>query len=97
MRITLKRSGGFGGILTTASLDIETLPEKKVAAVRRLIDASGFFDLPKMVRGKAPQPDRFQFDLTIADDNRSHTVSIAEEAASKELKAFLGWLRKNMK
>jgi hypothetical protein len=41
--------------------------------------------------------DRFQFDLTIEDGDRSHTVSIAEEAAPPELKALLAWLQKNLK
>lgn len=97
MRITLKRSGGFGGIQTTASLDIEKLPAKKAAELRLLVEGCGFFALPKIIRAKSPQPDRFQLDLTIEDDKQAHTVSIAEEAASKEVKALLGWLAKNLK
>ena len=97
MRITLKRSGGFGGIRTAASLDLAKLTEKKAAEARRLVDATKFFDLPATIRAKTAHPDRFQFDLTIEDDARSHTVSIAEEAASKELKSLLSWLRKNLK
>jgi hypothetical protein len=96
VRITLKRSGGFGGIRTAASLDLTKLTEKKVAEARRLVNATKFFDLPATIRAKSAQPDRFQFDLTIEDDDRSHTVSIAEEAASKELKALLKWLQKNL-
>ena len=97
MRITLKRSGGFSGIRTTASLDLANLPKKKVAEAQALIDAAKFFDLPAAIRSERPQPDRFQFDLTIEADDRVHTVSIAEEAASKELRALLAWLQKNLK
>jgi hypothetical protein len=96
VRIILKRSGGFAGIQTAASLDLEKLPEKKAAEARLLIEKSKFFDLPKTVRAKRPEPDRFQFDVTIEDGDRSHTVSIAEEAASKDLKLLLSWLRKNL-
>jgi hypothetical protein len=92
----LKRSGGFGGIRTTASLDLSTLPKKKAAAVQALIDAAKFFDLPASIRPKHPQPDRFQFELTIEAGDRTHTVSISEEAASKELRALLAWLQKNL-
>jgi hypothetical protein len=53
--------------------------------------------LPASIRPQRPQPDRFQFDLTIEADDRTHTVSIAEEAASKELRALLAWLQKNLK
>ena len=97
MRITLNRSGGLTGMQSTASLEVEKLPGKKASEVRRLIDASGFFDLPKTISVKSPQPDRFQFELTIEDAQRSKTVSIAEQAAPKELKNLLSWLRKNLK
>jgi hypothetical protein len=97
VRITLKRSGGFAGIQTTASLDIEKLSAKKAAELRLLVAGCKFFGLPKIIRAKSPEPDRFQFDLTIEEDKLSHTVSIAEEAASAELKALLTWLGKNMK
>jgi len=97
VRITLKRSGGFAGIRTTASLDFSNLPKKKVAEAQALIDAAKFFDLPASIRPQRPQPDRFQFDLTIETDDRAHTVSIAEEATSKELRALLAWLQKNLK
>jgi hypothetical protein len=97
VRITLKRSGGFGGIRTTASLDLSKLPKKKIAEAQALIDAVKFFDLPSSIRPDHPQPDRFQFELTIETDNRTHTVSIAEEAASKELRALLAWVQKNLK
>jgi hypothetical protein len=97
MRITLKRSGGFGGISTAASLDLTKESEKKAAAARRLVNAAKFFDLPTTIRLKSQQRDRFQFELNIDDGDRSHTVSIAEEAASPELKALLAWLQKNLK
>jgi hypothetical protein len=97
MRITLKRSGGFGGIQSSASLDVEKLPDKKSIEIHKLIDASDFFNLPNRIDAKSAQPDRFQFELTIEDDKRSHTVSIAEQAASKALKDLLSWLRKNLK
>lgn len=96
MRITLKRSGGFSGIRTTASLDLSKLPKNKIAEAKALIDAAKFFDLPRSIQPDRPQPDRFQFELTIETDDRAHTVSIAEEAASKDLRALLAWLQKNL-
>ena len=97
MRITLKRSGGFGGIQTTASLDLDTPSDAKAAEARRLIDAADFFNLPKTIRLQQQQPDRFQFELTIEDGQRSHTVSTSEDAASKELKTLVSWVQKNAK
>lgn len=97
MRITLKRSGGFSGIRTTASLDFSNLPKKKAAQAQALIDAAKFFDLPASIQPERPQPDRFRLDLTIETEDRAHTVSIAEEAASKELRVLLAWLQKNLK
>ena len=97
MRITLKRSGGFGGIRTTASLDISKLAPDTSAEIRRLIDGANFFNLPKTIHAERPQPDRFHYELTIEGEGQSHTVCIGEEAASSALKSLIAWVQRNSK
>jgi hypothetical protein len=97
LRITLKRSGGFGGIRTTVSLDISKLAPAKGAEIRRLIDRADFFKLPQTVHTPRPQPDRLHYDLTIEDGPQVHTVSLSEEALSPQLKPLIAWVQKNVK
>jgi hypothetical protein len=97
LRITLKRSGGFGGIRTTASLDISKLAPDKSAEICRLIDGANFFKLPKTIQPQSPQADRFHYELTIEGEGQSHTVFIGEEAASSALKSLIAWVQKNSK
>jgi hypothetical protein len=97
LHITLKRSGGFGGIRTTVSLDISKLAPAKGAEIRRLIDGADFFKLPQTIHTRRPQPDRLHYELTIEDDQQVHTVSISEEALSPELKSLIAWTQKNAK
>ena len=55
---------------------------------------AGFFHLPETLAGEAPQPDRFQYRLTVAaDDGREHTVAFAEEAASPALNELVAALQ----
>jgi hypothetical protein len=97
LRITLKRSGGFGGIRTTVSLDTSKLAADKRAEIRRLIDGADFFKLPQTIHTRRAHPDRFHYELTVEDDQQVHTVSISEEALPSQLKSLIGWVQKNSK
>jgi hypothetical protein len=93
----LNRSGGFGGLRATVSLDGSKLPPEKSAELRGLIDAADFFKLPQTIPTRRPQPDRFHYELTIEDGQQVHTVSVSEEVLSPGLKSLIVWLQKHAK
>lgn len=92
MRLILKRSGGFAGILPPPlTLDTNSLRPAAARSIERLIASCDFFNLPPELAAPSPQPDRFQFTLTVThEDGREHTVKCDEEAADK---SFLELIR----
>lgn len=92
MRMTFERTGGFAGITMTKVLDTTTLPENEAKQLRQLIDAADFFRLPNIIPSHSPQPDRFQYQLTVEDDGKQHSVEVGEQAIPGTLRPLIDWL-----
>jgi hypothetical protein len=92
MRMTIERTGGFAGISMTKIVDTTTLPDNEANQLRQLVDAADFFRLPKTITSKSPQPDRFQYQLTLEDKGKQHTVEVGEQAVPGTLRPLLEWL-----
>ncbi|HEY9632171.1 MAG TPA: protealysin inhibitor emfourin [Coleofasciculaceae cyanobacterium] len=92
MRMTIERTGGFAGISMTKVVDTTTLPDNEANQLRQLVDAADFFRLPKTITSKSPQPDRFQYQLTLEDKGKQHTVEVGEQAVPGTLRPLLEWL-----
>ena len=81
MRITAKRTGGFAGLtenitdLDTSQLDSGTA-EKVAAKVQKI----GFFDYPSVVAAGAVGADMYQYEITLTDGPRRHSVTFSEGA-----------------
>lgn len=58
--IQFERSGGFAGMRLTAAIDSDTLSPDDAAALRDLIHAASFFDLPAKSRKSPSGADRFR-------------------------------------
>ena len=92
MRILLERTGGFAGVKLKATLDEESLPPRQAQHLRKLLEESRFFELPLRIEAPGSRPDRFQYRLTVENNNGVHTVQAAEEAVSPAMRALLDWL-----
>ena len=92
MRIMFSRSGGVAGMRWTTTVDEARLTAKEVVRLRRLIEDANFFKLPANITSPNSGPDRFQYELTIGDETRQHSVTVSEEAASPVLRPLLDWL-----
>lgn len=92
MRMTFERSGGFAGIIITKAFDSTTLPENEANQLRQLVDAANFFSLPKIIKSQDSQVDRFQYQLTVEDNGKQHTVEVSEQAMPATLKPLIEWL-----
>jgi hypothetical protein len=97
MRIQWKTEGGlayFPGLSRPVTLESSTLPEAEAAAVRRLVEAARFFDLPPTVgtpaRGAA---DYHRYTITIEDGGQRHTVQATDPVEDPTLQALLTYLK----
>jgi hypothetical protein len=89
MRIRFERTGGFMGTRMTVNVDTATLPPDKSEDLVRLVEISGFFDLPEKIVTPTPSPDRFSYTLTIEDEARRHTLETSDEVAPETLRPLL--------
>jgi len=92
MRVTFERTGGFAGRKLRARIDTSTLPRTQEDELCRLIAESGFFALPGRLEPAAPQPDRFQYVLTVDTGENSHTVFASESSVPQSMRPLLNWL-----
>jgi hypothetical protein len=94
MRMTIERTGGFAGMRLTKVIDTATLPAEEKNQLRRLVDAADFFHLPATLISNSPQPDRFQYRLTVEENTQQHTVVVSEQAVPGTLRPLIECLMK---
>jgi hypothetical protein len=92
LRITFERTGGFAGITISANVNADDLTAGEADELRRLIKEADFFNLPSAIAPHEPHPDRFQYEVTVQDDGRLHTVKVSEEVMPETLRPLIRWL-----
>ncbi|MCL5998236.1 MAG: hypothetical protein M1546_19615 [Chloroflexi bacterium] len=92
MRASLERTGGFAGMRLTSTADTDKLAPEEAKELRQLVEAADFFRLPPTIASQANQPDRFQYKLTVEDDQRTHTVMVGEAAIPPRVRPLAEWL-----
>ncbi len=98
MRIQFKTEGGiayFPGLSQPLTLDSAQLSQSDAAELKRLVDQTQFFDLPKQV-GTPPRgaADYYTYTVTIEEDGRSHTVRMTDFVQEPKLKELLNLLKR---
>jgi hypothetical protein len=93
MHVSFGRSGGFAGLMMTAAADTDTLSPNDAAHLRSLVEAADFFRLTPVMTGTTTRPDRFQYEITVADGGRSHTVTVSESNVPSALRPLLDWMQ----
>jgi len=92
LRITFERTGGFAGITISATVNADDLTVSEADELRRLIEEADFFNLPAVIAPHEPHPDRFQYEVTVWDDGRLHTIMVSEEVMPENLRPLIRWL-----
>ncbi|BAU08827.1 hypothetical protein NIES592_23790 [Fischerella major NIES-592] len=92
MRISLQRTGGFAGISKKAIIDTANLSPEETQQLYQLLEAANFYSLPPKINAPANQPDRFQYTLTVEENNQQHTLIVGEAALSETLKRLIEWV-----
>jgi hypothetical protein len=93
MHIQFERSGGFGGLRLSQSIDTDTLPPAEAKRAEEIVHAADFFALPESAAGPPQHADTFQYKLTIEKGDQRHTVRMAEGAVPETMKPLLDWLK----
>ena len=92
MKVSVRRSGGFAGFTTTKTVHTDELSEDDAGVLRDLVhDARASTASPS-----APpddQPDRFQYELTVTDDDgTTHRWAASEQALRPEVATLARWV-----
>ena len=78
MKITVKRTGGFAGLTETlADADTSQLDTARAQQIEQMVHSAGFFSLPAKLPGSLGA-DMFNFEITISDGERQHTITFNE-------------------
>jgi hypothetical protein len=91
MHVTIQRTGGFAGIPSTKSIHAASLSAPEIDHLERMIKSARFFELPALIPSK-PQPDRFEYRITVEQDGKKHSVTAAEPVLPAELKPLVDWM-----
>jgi hypothetical protein len=89
MHIVYERSGGFTGMTSSYSFNLEDLPEEEANKLRMLIEEVDFPALPDKLEEAGNSPDQFTYSITIESQEWSHTVVTGDSSAPLEIKPLL--------
>jgi hypothetical protein len=79
LQIEFERSGGFAGVALRKSVDAGDLPPAEAEELRALVERADLPGLAESSPGPGPgRPDRFQYDLKVALDDRVYQVTVGE-------------------
>jgi len=82
MKISIRQSGGFAGTgIDLAAVDVTTVAPARAGALRRAVDASGFFGLPTTLGGGEVGADFAAYEITVEDGARRHTVKLVDDGS----------------
>ena len=88
MRIIFERSGGIMGLKSSLTIKLDELPLDQAETLRRLLDESKFFTLTEKPPTR-PNPDGFQYTITVEIDTAKRTVHTSDTSAPEELRPLL--------
>ena len=94
MRIRYERSGGLANIGLKYDVDSAELPDSKAEQLKRLIEAARPFDQPATASAPAGAADQYEYEMTVEDGGRAHTIKTNDTTASAELLNLFDWLNR---
>ncbi len=94
MQIDFIRTGGFAGVRLTTSVDTTKLPPDQAVTLHKLLDDAGFFQLPENIAPPKPQPDRFEYRISVSSAEQSHAIVVNDAAAPDSLRPLIDYLTK---
>jgi hypothetical protein len=92
MQIEFVRTGGFAGLRLAGSFDTDKLRQDQSTMLDKLINDSGFFNLPEKIKPTSPGPDQFEYRVVISSSGQTHAVSVDELVIPNALRPLLDYL-----
>jgi hypothetical protein len=89
MRVEFRRSGGIAGIDMTANVDARELSAEQAQLVAELMSPG---TAPAPPPGGAGAPDRFSYELTVTDGERTRTYDWQEAEVPEAVRPLLASL-----
>ena len=87
MKVSVVRGGGLAGVATATTLDSDDLSEPDAETLRANVEAA---QLNQLVPGHGPsQPDRFSYEVTVADGDQHQTIRVREQDLSAQLRDLI--------
>lgn len=101
MRMEFIQAGGIGyfpGLQKAVTIDVDHLEKDDAEALRRLVEAARFFDLPATVGVPAQGAADYQYySMTVEDGERRHTARVLSPIADPALHELLRTVQKHVK
>lgn len=99
MHIVFTTEGGlafFPGLSRPAVIDSHDLSAAEAAELERLLDSARFFELPEDSRAlHCGAADYRQYTITVENEDRRHTVRLADPVENPQIQALLDLLRRH--
>lgn len=99
MRISFKRSGGFAGLVGQnqgIEIDTEKLPQPKAKELEKLVKETRAFDHQSDDTTAYQARDGYQYDLTLDEGERKHSIQTSDGAVPDKLQPLIQWLSKEV-
>lgn len=89
MRIIFTRSGSIMGLTSSLTINLDDLPLDQAETLHTLLDEANFFTLPENPSTTRPNPDGFQYIITVETNTIQHIVQTSDTTAPDELRPLL--------
>ncbi len=89
MRYHFVRTGGFAGMRLETTVDSNALPPEEAKTLQQELDSAHFFQLPNQIKEQGGGADRFQYEITVDDGKKKHTVETGEAAMPDTLQPLI--------
>jgi hypothetical protein len=89
MNIIYERSGGFTGMTTSFTFNLEDMPDEDAEKLRKLIIQVDFPTLPDYFETSKNIPDQFAYTITVESQEWTHTIRTSDTSAPQEIQPLI--------
>ncbi|MGC5013499.1 protealysin inhibitor emfourin [Streptosporangium sp. DT93] len=92
MKVSIVRGGGIAGLVTVTTADSASLAPHEVAELRARVERAVPAGEPPPTPPATARPDRFDYELTVEDEDGTRTVRASEGTLSAPLRALISYV-----